>query len=120
FEFHYGNYGSASTWTEVSAPSGTPVIGGSCSPGNGNRLVLPPPGKVASRVSVDCGYMESGYHLEVALLENGEVWSWENESYAYTVLFIMFFLAVACIVGAPILLTGIGLWIYQRAKKIPS
>jgi hypothetical protein len=113
YEFHYG---SPSTWTEVSAPSGGGAIGMDCTPGNGNRLVLPPPGKVTSRVSENCVYMESAYHLEVALLENGEVWSWENESYAYTVLFVMFFLAAACLVGVIIVLSGVGLAIYQKIK----
>ena len=119
YEFHYGNYRSPSTWTEVAEPSGSPAMDAmGCTPGDGNRLVLPPPGKVASRVSQNCVYMESAYHLEVALLENGEVWSWENESYAYTVLFLMFFLAIACMAGTPILLTGLGLWVYQKVKKV--
>jgi hypothetical protein len=61
--------------------------------------------------------MESAYHLEVALMENGEVWSWENERYAYTELFLMFFLAIACVAGAPILLTGMVLWVYQKVKR---
>ena len=116
YEFHYGN---PSTWTEVREPSGSPAIGGmGCSLGNNNRIVWPPHGKVVSRVSEDCVYMESAYHLEVALLENGEVWSWENEMYAYTQLFVMFFLGVACFVGAPILLTGMGLWLYQKITKV--
>lgn len=118
FEFHYGNYGSDTEWVEVSEPSGNPAIGGmGCTPGNSSRLVLPPPGKVTSRVSEDCVYMESAYHLEVVLLENGEVWSWENERYAYTELFIMSVLAIACVVGALILLTGAGLWVYQKVKR---
>ena len=120
YEFHYGNYRSPSSWSKVDAPSGNPSISATgCTPGDGNRIVWPPPGEVVSRVRVDCVYMESAYHLEVALLENGEVWSWENERYAYTELFLMFFLAVACLAGAPILLTGVGLWVYQKVKRVP-
>jgi hypothetical protein len=121
YEFRYGNYNSPSAWTEVSQPSGSPAINAmGCTPGDGNRIVWPPPGKATSRVRMNCVYMESGYHLEVALLENGEVWSWENERYAYAELFLMFFLALACVAGAPILLTGVGLWVVQKVKKIPS
>jgi len=117
YEFHYGAYQSPSSWKKVTEPSGVGPVGEDCTSGDSNRIVLPPPGKVISQVSENCVYMESGYHLEVALLENGEVWSWENESYAYTQLFVMFFLAIACLIGALILLIGTGVWLYQKFKK---
>ena len=118
YEFHYGAYQSSSKWTKVTKPSGSPAVGGSCFPGNGNNLVLPPPGKIVSRVSENCVYMESGYHLEVVLLENGEVWTWEHERYAYAELFTMFFLFVAFLMGIPFFVMGLGLKIYQKVKKI--
>jgi hypothetical protein len=117
FEFRYGNYGSDSEWVEVTEPSGNPAIGADCSPGDGNRIVLPPPGEARSRASMNCIYMESAYHLEVALLENGEVWSWENERYAYAELFIMLSLLCVGAMGAMILLVGAGLWIYWKCKN---
>ena len=116
YEFHYGKN---STWEQIAQPSGGSAIGMNCVSGPGNYLVWPPPGKVKSRVSENCVYMESGYHLELALLENGQVWVWEYERYAYTELFVMFFLVVACVAGAPILLLGLGLIIVQLVKKFP-
>jgi hypothetical protein len=112
YEFHYGTYRSASSWTN--GPSGNPAIGMNCSPGEGRNLILPPPGKVASRVSESCVYMESGYHLEVVLLENGEVWTWEHERYAYAELFTMFFLLVAFVMGVPFFVMWLVLKVKQR------
>ena len=117
YEFHYGAYQSSSTWTKVSEPSGSPAVGGSCFPEGGSYLVLPPPGKVVSRMSENCAYMESGYHLEVVLLENGEVWTWEHERYAYAELFTMFFLLVAFVMGIPFFVMWLTLKITQRVKK---
>lgn len=114
YEFHYGNN---STWEEIAQPSENPAIGMNCVSWAGNYLVFPPPGKVKSQVSENCVYMESAYHLELALLENGQVWVWEYERYAYTELFVMFFLATACVAGVPIVLLGLGLMIYQKIKK---
>lgn len=118
YEFNYGAYNDTSSWLEVTQPSGTAAIGEDCQTGISNRIVLPPPGKVISRVSVDCVYIESAYHLEVALLENGEIWSWEHESYAYTSLFIMLFLFIGLIIGVLILLIGAGMMIYKKVKNI--
>lgn len=120
YEFHYGTYQSSSTWTEIAQPSESPAIGMSCSPGDGRNLVLPPPGKVVSRVSENCVYMESAYHIEVVLLENGEVWTWEHERYAYTELFLMCGLLAAFVMGVPFFLMWMGLTIYQKVKKIPE
>ena len=120
YEFHYGTYRSSSSWTKVTEPSGSPAVGGSCFPAGGSYLVLPPPGKAVSRVSENCAYMESGYHLEVALLENGEVWSWEYERYAYAELFIMFFLLVAFVMGLPFFVMWLGLKIAQKVKRMPE
>ncbi|MCX6057684.1 MAG: hypothetical protein NTW69_05990 [Chloroflexi bacterium] len=69
------NYGSNSLWKKVTQPSEVAAIGMDCSPGHTNYIVLPPPENVVSLVSENCVYMESAYHLRVALLENGEVWS---------------------------------------------
>jgi len=79
--------------------------------------VLPPPGKVGSRVSENCSYIESGYRFEVVLLENGEIWSWEHETYAYAVLLIMLILFIALAIGILILLIGIVIVIYKKIKK---
>jgi len=110
YEFKYGIYGNSSSWQKVSEPSGIAAIGQGCQSGNSNQIVVPPSGKVKSQVSESCVYIESAYHLEVALLDNGEVWSWEHESYAYTNLFIMFFVFIAFVIGVLILLTGMGFW----------
>ena len=118
YEFHYGTYRSSSSWT--SGPSGSPAIGMSCFPGEGRNLILPPPGKVMSRVSESCVYMESAYHLEVVLLENGEVWTWEHERYAYAELFMMFFLLVAFVMGIPFFVMWLGLKIAQKVKRMPE
>jgi hypothetical protein len=83
-------------------------------------LVLPPPGKVNSRVRENCVYMESGYHLEVVLLENGEVWTWEHERYVYAELFLMCFLLAAFVMGVPFFVMWLSLKIVQKVKKIPE
>jgi len=110
YELNYGNYGNSSSWQKVTDPSGVAAIGEGCETGNSNRIVVPPPGKVKSRVSESCVYIESAYHLEVALLDNGEIWSWEHESYAYTNLLIIFIVFIAFVIGVLILLTGMGFW----------
>ena len=98
-------------------PSGNPAIGASCSQDNENHLVLPPQGKVKSRVGENCVYIESAYHLEVALLENGEIVSWLYEGYAYTDLFLLCFLFIAFVLGALVLVLGLGMKIYRKVKK---
>jgi hypothetical protein len=113
YEFQYG---SDPAWDKVTAPSGDPAIGASCSQNSQRHLVLPPPGKVISRVGEDCVYIETAYHLEVALLENGEVWLWEHEAYAYTDLFVITFLCIAFVSGVPFLMFGLGMKIYRKLK----
>jgi hypothetical protein len=120
YEFRYGTYQSSSSWSEAPQPSGSPAIGVGCTPEGGMYLVLPPPSKAKSRVSENCVYMESGYHLEVVLLENGEVWTWEHERYAYAELFTMCFLAVAFVMGVPFFVMWLSLKIVQKVKKIPE
>ena len=117
YEFTYGIYQSQSAWQKVEQPSGTPAIGESCTPDIADRIVLPPPGKVVSRVSENCSYIESGYRFEVVLLENGQIWSWEHETYAYAVLLIMLILFIALAIGILILLIGIVIVIYKKIKK---
>lgn len=110
-------YASQQHWEKVTQPSGNPALGYDCTPGESNRWVLPPPGKIVSIVKETCVYAESAYYLEVALLENGEVWSWEHEAYAYTSLALLSMLFIASVVGALILLLGLGLWIFWKAKE---
>ena len=117
YEFMYGSYQTASSWEEVSQPSGNPVIGEDCKEGDTNRIVLPPPGDVASQVSVNCVYIESGYRLEVVLLDNGEVWSWEHEVYAYAVLFNAAILFIGMAVGILLLLAGVGWVVIKKFRK---
>lgn len=117
YEFHYGTYRSPSSWSEATHPSGNPAIGSGCSPGEGRNLVLPPPGKAISRVRENCVYIESAYHLEVVLLENGEVWTWEHERYAYAELFLMCGLLAAFVMGIPFLVTGVTLKIAQKVNR---
>lgn len=114
YEFRYG---VDPAWEKVTVPSGKPAIGASCSQDSQHHLVLPPPGKVISRVGEDCVYIESAYHLEVALLENGEVWSWEHEAYVYTDLFVITLLCIAFVLGVPFLMLGTGMKIYRKLKK---
>lgn len=111
------SYGSPSSWEKVTQPSGNPAIGRSCrATETTNRLVLSPPNEVLSRVRVDCVMFETAYHLEVALLEQGEVWSWEYDSYAYTELLLFFILITAFGVGVLIFFVGLGMKIYQKVK----
>ena len=111
------SYGSPSSWEKVTQPSGNPVIGMNCRAAETtNRLVLSPPNEVLSRVRVDCVMFETAYHLEVALLEQGEVWSWEYDSYAYTELLLFFILITAFGVGVLIFFVGLGMKIYQKVK----
>lgn len=114
--YEYG-YASKQRWEKVTQPSGNPALGYDCTPGESNRLVLPPPGKIVSIVKETCVYAESAYYLEVALLESGEVWSWEHESYAYTSLALLSILFIASVIGALILLLGLGLWIFWKNKE---
>ncbi len=109
------SYGSPSSWEKVTQPSGTPAIGKSCRAAEtSNRLVLSPPNEVLSRVRVDCVMFETAYHLEVALLEKGEVWSWEYSSYAYTEIFVFFIFMLAFGAGIVLLLVGLGMMLYQK------
>lgn len=110
-------YDTPSSWEEVAQPSGSPAIGMSCVPAEtSNRLVFPPPEKVVSHVRVNCVMFETAYHLEVVLLENGEVWSWEHDTYAYSEL-LMFFVVTACFgIGALIFMIGAGMKFYQKVK----
>ena len=110
-------YGTPSSWRQVTRPSGKPAIGTTCSTDHGRYLVFPPPGKVASRVSLNCVYIELGYHFEVALLEEGGIWTWMNVSYVYTDLLIMAVLLTALVAGILIILSGLGFKIYLRVKK---
>ncbi len=111
------SYGSPSSWEKVTQPSGNPVIGMNCrATETTNRFVLSPPNEVLSRVRVDCVMFETAYHLEVALLEQGEVWSWEYSTHAYTEIFVFFILITAFGVGVLILLIGFGMKIYQKVK----
>jgi hypothetical protein len=110
-------YGKNSSWKKVAQPTKVAAIGMDCSPGDANYIVLPPPGKVVSRVSENCVYIESAYHLRVALMDNGAIWSWEYEGYAYTQLAVISILSIACIVGALIIGLGLVLVVIQMMKK---
>jgi len=112
YEFHYGTYQSSSEWIRVDQPSGNPAIGMGCSSEGGRTLVLPPPGKVTWRVRENCVYMESAYHLEVVLLEDGSVWTWEHERYAYAELFLMCGLLTAFAMGVPFFV----MWVVLRSN----
>ncbi|MBN8582917.1 MAG: hypothetical protein J0L96_19790 [Anaerolineae bacterium] len=111
------SYGSLSTWEKVTQPSGNPVIGMNCrATETTNRFVLSPPNEVLSRVRVDCVMFETAHHLEVALLEDGEIWTWEYGSHAYTELLLFFSLITAFGMGVLVLLIGLGMKIYQKVK----
>ncbi|MBV6397527.1 MAG: hypothetical protein HFACDABA_03141 [Anaerolineales bacterium] len=118
YELRYGTYQADSSWG--SGPSGAPAIGMHCAPAQRRNLILPPPGKVVSRVGESCAYMESSYRLEAVLLENGEVWTWEHERYAYAELFTMCGLLAAFVMGVPFFAMAVGLKITQKIKKIPE
>jgi len=106
------------TWQKVDQPSGSPPAGKICKPGNSdNSKVNNPPGKVKSRVSETCVYVELSYHLELALLENGELWYWERADYAYTQLALVSVLSIGCIVSILIIALGLLLMILQVIKK---
>ena len=114
-------YEMTSGWKSVTGPTENTEMGGLCYSGDANHyLILPPPGKVISRVTNYCVATESGYHTEVVLLENGEVWSWRIERGGYTGLLLVVMLGIALVLGAPLLLIGLGMKIYQKVIKMPS
>jgi len=117
YEFSYGNYQTESSWDKVEQPSGTAPIGNHCSSETEKRIIISPPGDVVSRISESCTYIESGYQFEMVLLENGEIWSWKHETYAYAMLFIMFMVFIGLIVGLAITMAGTGIWIFQKIKE---
>lgn len=114
YELDY-SIGWPTEWIKVNQPSGSSLIG-VCSHGNERFIVFPPPGKVKSRVSQTCGILESTFHFELAQTENGEVWMWEHESYAYTELAIMVGLSCGFLASIPIVLTGLG-QVFRKLKK---
>ena len=117
YEFTYGAYQAESSWNKVEQPSGTAPLGDHCSPETQDRIIVSPPGEVASRVSESCTYIESGYQLEIVLLENGEIWSWEHEMYAYAMLANAFILFIVMMGGVLILAAGIGWTVYKFIRS---
>ena len=109
-------YSEKQPWQKVTEPSGTPSLGYYCVAHDSNYSVVSPPGKVISWVKESCVYAESNYYFEMVLLENGEVWSWQYEVYAYTQMAVVYLLLIGLAVGALILSLGAGLKIYQRIK----
>lgn len=95
------------TWTEVTEPSGTPAIGGYCSPGNPMYIVAPPPGQVKYHVKETCAIFETGVHLELVLLENNEIWSWEHGVYYYTHVLKALCLGIIGSIGIPFIAIGL-------------
>lgn len=78
-------------------------------------FIPPPPGKVIAHVSEHCVATESGYHLEVVLLENGEVWSWRYEASLLSGMVMAFTTFIALILSLSLLLFG---FFSSMAKKI--
>ncbi|MEW5939415.1 MAG: hypothetical protein AB1750_07130 [Chloroflexota bacterium] len=114
--YEYG-YHPGSPWLEVSEPSGVPSLGMYCHPAEA-EYVSPPPGEVKLEISANCVYNESSVYLTFALLDNGEIWSWRREVYAYTLMAAVPLLFGGCAIGALILSVGAGLWLVQRKKRI--
>lgn len=85
--------------------------------GRNGYSILPPPGKVISRVGESCVATESGFYMEVVLLENGEVWTWRNESNSYSgmILFIGLFLVFG--LGLALLISGMIVKAPQKTAK---
>jgi hypothetical protein len=109
-------YEPQSPWIKVSNPSGVPSLGMDCYPDEAKNT-FGPPGKVKSQLSEACVYNESVRYLTFVLLENGEVWSWQHEVYAYTQMALIPVLCLSCIPGGLILLLGLGLMAYQKRKR---
>jgi hypothetical protein len=104
-------------WKRVTEPAKNPEPPVFCQNDNaGAYLILPPPGKVASRVSEYCYSIDVGHHLEVVLLENGEVWSWRYESDAIFGFVLECAFQVANLLGALFVLIGLGIKIRQWVK----
>ena len=68
----------------------------------------PMPKKVKAQVSVDCSFAEQAIYQDIALLENGETWYFENTSNSYAVLGLILFLPIGAIIDA--VLYGAGLF----------
>lgn len=110
------------SWVEVTTPSGTTAWLGDavCNSGNRRYIVISPPGKIKSLIKESCGYLESSYHLEIALLENGEIWIWEHEVYAYTHLLNAFILIIIGLLGTPFLAVWFVIEIFRKMRKRPT
>jgi hypothetical protein len=103
-------------WKKVDEPSGITWIGMVCSPAEA-EYVFQPPGEVKIEVSETCLYNESARYISFVLLENGEVWSWQRETYAYTLLAAIPLMLGGWVIGALILSIGAGLALYQKKKR---
>lgn len=103
-------------WKKIDKPSGVPWIGMVCHTSEAG-YVFPPPGEVKMEVSETCVYNESARYISFALLENGEIWSWQREVYAYTLMAATPLLLGGCIIGALILFTGVGLRLYWKKRN---
>ena len=64
-------------------------------------IVIPAPGKVKSLVKETCAAFETGIYLEIALLENGEIWSWVHDVYYYTHILKSLCLGTIGLIGIP-------------------
>lgn len=110
------------SWQKVTEPSGEPAVGSFCGPIiDVFYISSSPPGKVKSQVSESCTVAETGVSLEVALLENGEIWYLETVDNTYARLAVIILLPIGIIVDAFIF--GIGiifLLIHSNRKKSPS
>lgn len=78
-------------------------------------FILPPPGKVIAHVSEQCVATESGYHLEVVLLEDGEVWLWRYETSLLSGMVVGYTIFITLIFGMSLLLFG---FFSSIAKKL--
>ena len=113
----YPNY----EWKKVTEPAAKPPEALHCS--QGEDTITNPPGKVKSRVSLNCIEAEVGFHSELALLENGEVWYLEGADNSYVTLgriFVGILIPIACVPGALVIALGLVLLFVQMMKKKTS
>lgn len=104
-------------WKKVTEPLENPEPLLICYPDDSDGyLILTPPGKVTSRVSEYCVATESGHHIEVVLLENGEVWSWRHEVGGHLSIVLILVLCVAFVLGLPFLIMGLRMKIRDWVK----
>jgi hypothetical protein len=114
YEFIYGLHPA---WERTVAPFEDAESDANCDVGDSAGYLIPsPPGQIKSRASQNCVAVENGYHLELILLENGEIWSWSYERNADTGLLLVVALGLSFLLAVSLVLLGLVAATFQKVK----